>query len=193
MNILKSVGSFFIDIIETIVIALAIFVVVYLFLLQPHQVRGHSMDSSFSDGEYILTDKISYRFGKPERGDVVVFKAPKNQDYDYIKRIIGLPEERVKVSKGSVYIYNDKNPSGVKLEEPYLDKGTITVEGAWAKEDKEITVKPDQYFVLGDNRSHSSDSREWGLVPKENIIGRAWLRYWPINEMAFIPQVDFRF
>src|SRR5438105_12984577 len=97
---LRVLTAFFIDIIETVVIAVAIFITVYLFLLQPHQVRGESMQPTFQDGEYILTDKLSYRFHEPERGDVIVFKAPQNQAVDFIKRIIGLPGEKVKVAGG---------------------------------------------------------------------------------------------
>ncbi len=151
------------------------------------------MEESFQDGEYILTDKVSYRFEEPKRGDVIVFKAPKSPDFEYIKRIIGLPGEKLKIKNGSVYVINEAHPNGIKVEEPYLPKGTKTSERALMKEEEEVLVPVNQYFVFGDNRDHSSDSREWGGVPKENIIGRAWLRYWPINLLSFIPQVDYRF
>src|SRR3972149_8428900 len=98
----STIWSTVIDVVETVVVAAAIFVVVYLFLLQPHQVRGASMKPNFHDGEYILTDKISYRFGEPKRGDVIIFTSPTDQDVDFIKRIIGLPGERVKIAGGKV-------------------------------------------------------------------------------------------
>src|SRR3989344_3889765 len=103
-NLLRRLWLWFLDFIETIVIALAIFVVVYRFLFQPHQVKGNSMYNNFYDGEYLLTDKVSYNFRAPERGDVVIFKAPQNEEYDYIKRVIGLPGDTVKISRGQVYL-----------------------------------------------------------------------------------------
>ena len=98
----SSIWSVIVDIIETVVVAAAIFVVVYLFLLQPHQVKGASMETNFHDGEYILTDKISYRFGEPKRGDVIVFKSPTNQDVDFIKRIIALPGEKIEIKNRNI-------------------------------------------------------------------------------------------
>jgi signal peptidase I len=185
MRILRKIGSFFLDIVEISVIALAIFVIIYLFLFQPHQVRGNSMYPNFYDGEYLLTDKVSYRLGQPKRGDVIIFKAPKNEEYDYIKRIIGLPEERVKISEGKVWLNNNL------LKEPYLPEDYQTFAGSFVQEGESISVPPNQYFVLGDNRNHSSDSRDWGTIPKENIVGKAWLRYWPPSQMGLIPKVEY--
>jgi len=182
---IKKIGGFFLDIIETVVLALAIFVIIYLFLLQPHQVRGNSMYPNFHDNEYLLTDKLSYRLGEPGRGDVIVFKAPKNQEYDYIKRIIGLPGEEIEIRNGKLYI-NDK-----LLEESYLPAEYITSGGNFWREGLEAPVPEGQYFVMGDNRSHSSDSREWGTVPLENIIGKAWLRYWPFNKLGLVREVKY--
>ena len=184
MNLFRRVSSFFLDLIETVVMALAIFVVIYLFLFQPHQVRGNSMYSSFKDGEYILTDKISYRIGEPKRGDVVIFKAPSNEEYDYIKRIIGLPGDTIKISNNTVLINN--NP----LAESYLDD-ILTTSGSFLRQQDRVIVPENSFFVMGDNRGHSSDSREWGFVPKENIIGKAWLRYWPPPVFGIIPAVDY--
>ena len=177
---MKKIGAFFLDIIETVVLALAIFVLVYLFLVQPHQVRGSSMYPSFHDGEYLLTDKFSYRLGDPGRGDVIVFKAPKNQEYDYIKRIVGLPGDKIAIKDGHIYINDQLN------DEPYLPEDFSTSGGSYWKEGTEIVIPEGEYLVLGDNRSHSSDSREWGAVPEENIIGKAWLRYWPFNRVGLI-------
>ncbi|MBU2051746.1 MAG: signal peptidase I [Patescibacteria group bacterium] len=180
-NLLRRLWLWFLDFVETIVIALAIFVVVYRFLFQPHQVKGSSMYDNFHDGEYLLTDKVDYRFHSPERGDVVVFKAPQNEDYDYIKRIIALPGEQIKVESGRVFINNQTLD-----ESGYLDPNITTHPGAYAKEGQNLTIPSDQYFVMGDNRSNSSDSREWGPVPTFNIVGRAWVRYWPINELGVV-------
>jgi len=185
MQFLAGVGAFILDIIETIVVALAIFVVCYLFLFQPHQVKGSSMYPNFHDGEYILTDKVSYRFGLPKRGDVVVFKAPKNEEVDYIKRIIGLPGDTVRVQDGKVYI-NDK-----LTIESYLPSDFPTFPGTFSAEGANETVPDGSYFVLGDNRNHSSDSREWGFVTKAEIVGKAFFRYWPIGEIGTISTVKY--
>lgn len=180
LGILKKIGSFFLDIIQTIVVALAIFVIVYLFFFQPHQVKGNSMMPNFSNGEYLLTDKITYRFQEPKKGDVIIFTAPKNQEYEYIKRIIGLPAETIRIEGGEIFI------NGEKLKEEYLSQKTKTHSGHFLKEGQLFTIPEGQYFVIGDNRDHSSDSREWGTVPKENIIGRAWLRYWPFDKFGLV-------
>lgn len=185
MEFLKKFFSFIFEIIETIVLALAIFVVIYLFLFQPHQVKGASMEANFYDGEYILTDKITYRLRPPQRGEVVIFKAPKNPDLDYIKRIIGLPGETIKIENGKIVINSQE------LAEPYISKGMVTTGGFYLSEGKQIIIPEDSYFVLGDNRSHSSDSREWGPVYKDNIIGKAFLRYWPPSRIGILPQVKY--
>jgi signal peptidase I len=184
-TIFKKIGSFFMDLVEAGVMALAIFVLVYLFLFQPHQVLGNSMLPNFHDHENLLTNKISYRFSAPKRGDVVIFKAPANPNYEYIKRIVGLPGEIVKIENGGVSI-ND-----IPLEESYLPPEDITYGGRLVKEHQEIIVADNSYFVMGDNRSHSSDSREWGLVPKENIIGKAMLRYWPPEKFGVIHAAEY--
>lgn len=185
MSIFRKIGAIFLDFVEIVVIALAMFVIMYLFLFQPHQVKGNSMYPNFHDAEYLLTDKISYRLNQPKRGEVIIFKAPKNEDYDYIKRIIGLSGETVKISKGKVWI------NGNLLKESYLPEDYQTFGGNFWQEGQSIPVPTNQYFVMGDNRSHSSDSRDWGPVPKENIIGKAWFRYWPLNQMGLIPTAQY--
>jgi signal peptidase I len=169
----RKIGAFILDFVETVIMALAVFVIIYLFLFQPHQVRGNSMLPSFEDKEYILTDKISYRLHSPARGDVIIFRAPQNEDYDYIKRIIGIPGDTIRIENGRVYVNEEQ------IEEPYLPEDEVTIKGRFVESKQSMTVPEDQYFVLGDNRNHSSDSREWGFVPKENIIGKTWFRYWP--------------
>ena len=185
MEIFRKIGAFFLDFVEIVVIALAMFVIMYIFLFQPHQVKGSSMYPNFYDSEYLLTDKISYRFNQPKRGEVIVFKAPKNEDYDYIKRIIGLPGETIMISNGKTYV------NGKLLKEIYLPPSMGTTGGDLWQEGKSIIVPADNYFVMGDNRNHSSDSRDWGPVPKENIIGKAWFRYWPPKQMGLIPQAKY--
>lgn len=185
-NFFQRVASFVGDLIETFVMAGAIFVVVYFFLVQPHQVTGSSMLPNFSDGEYILTDKVSYHFRLPKRGDVIVFKAPKNQEKDFIKRIIALPGEKIKLEKGEIFINQEK------LEENYLPSTIITLPKSLVGEGQETVIPLDEYFVFGDNRQHSSDSRDWGTVPQGLIIGRAWLRYWPLNKISLIHQASYR-
>jgi signal peptidase I len=185
MSIFKRVGGFFLDIVETFVIALAIFVLMYLFLFQPHQVKGNSMYPNFHDQEYILTDKITYRLGQPDRGDVVIFKAPKNEEYDYIKRIIGLPGEKVRVEDCHIYI-NDE-----LLQEVYIDTQVCTNAGRFWQTGQSITLAENEYFVMGDNRPYSSDSRDWGTVPRPNIIGKAFYRYWPFSQIGLIRSADY--
>lgn len=185
MRIFRKVSSLILDAIEVTVIALAMFVVMYLFLFQPHQVRGNSMYPNLHDNDYLLTDKITYQLREPKRGDTIIFRAPKNEEYDYIKRIVGLPGDTVRVNDGKIYV-NDE-----LLTEDYLSSDSFTYGGRFWKENQSIPVPEDQYFVLGDNRSHSSDSREWGPVPRKNIIGKAWLRYWPPEQVNILPQVDY--
>src|SRR3989344_3119772 len=169
--------GYFVDIIETIVVAAAIFVIVYLFLLQPHQVRGASMEPNLSNGQYILTDKLSYRFEKPRRGDIVVFKAPVDPNFDYIKRIIGLPGESIQIKGGKIVIKNTTHPKGFVLEEPYKINGSDQP-GTLLEDNKEFKISEDNYFVLGDNRNQSFDSREWGELSRK-------LRNRPISQPGF--------
>lgn len=186
LRVLKAIVAFFLDFIETAVVALAIFVVIYLFLFQPHQVKGNSMYPLYHNSEYLLTNKLSYRLGSPQRGDVVIFKAPKNEDYDYIKRIIGLPEEKIKILNGSILINNQP-----LNEKDYLPQDIKTSAGLFLSEGKELTMPEEEYFVLGDNRNASSDSRDWGTVPLKNIIGKAWFRYWPPSKIGILPKASY--
>ncbi len=173
MWLLKMFWSFVLDFIETIVVSLAIFVLVYLFLFQPHQVDGQSMVPTFQNGEYILTDKVSYRLHAPSRGDVIVFHSPQDEKVDFIKRIIGVPGDSVMVKGGYTYL------NGNKLDEQYInDPGAVT-QGKFLREGVAVEVPTGEYIVMGDNRLHSSDSREWGLVTAQEIVGRAFFRYWP--------------
>lgn len=187
LKLIKLGINFFFDFLETIVVALSIFVVIYLFIVQPHEVKGSSMEPNFHNNEYILTDKISYRFDEPKRGDVIIFKAPVNPDVDYIKRIIALPSEKVKVHNGEVYVNNER------LNELYLENPTPLFPNSMLKDNAEIMVPDGFYFVMGDNRPHSSDSREFGPIDKKLIIGKAVFRYWPVTNLGLILPVSYRF
>lgn len=134
---------------------------------------------NFENNEYLLTDKISYRFISPGRGDVVVFAAPPSPGEDYIKRIVGLPKEEILLQNGKIYI------NGQVLAEEYLP-APQTEAGVFLQEGKSITLKSDEYLVLGDNRNNSSDSRRWGPIKRGKIVGRAWLVYWPPKKIGFV-------
>ena len=184
-DVLKKIGAFFFDITETIVTSLAIFLMIYLLIARPHQVKGLSMYPNFHDGDYILTDMISYRFHEPQRGDVIIFQAPPSPTDEFIKRIIGLPGDTIELKDGHVYLNGTLEPDA------FLPNGVKTNGEQFLSEGKTITVPPDNYFVLGDNRPASSDSREWGFVPRKNIVGKAFWRYWPPSKMGPIPQIHF--
>ena len=170
---LKRIGAFLLDILQVIVFAIAIFLFVYLLILQPHKIKGDSMQPNFPDGEYLLTDKISYRFRDPKRGDIVVFEPPNSEGEEFIKRIIAVPGETVSIINGTMYI------DGNKLVEDYIASSIITNSGAYLSEGVKIIVPEGAYFVLGDNRPHSSDSRIWGFITEDKINGKAWVIYWP--------------
>lgn len=183
---LRSLGAFILDILQIVVFAVAIFLFVYLLILQPHKIHGKSMFPNFDDGEFLLTDKISYRFNKPARGDVIVFKSPDGKD-EYIKRIIGIPSETIKVQDGKVYI------NGKEIVESYLSEDQYTNAGRFAENGKEFKIPEDSYFVMGDNRDHSLDSRAFGFIEREKIVGKAWFVYWPPNKSGLISVYEYSF
>lgn len=170
---------FFWELLKVFLISMAIIIPIRYFLVQPFFVRGASMEPSFQDGEYLVIDQLSYRLREPERGEVVVFRFPLRPSQFFIKRIVGLPGETVIVRDGQVVIQNQEHPSGVILDESlYLDEvmrtgGNVTVQ-----------LKAREYFVLGDNRAASSDSRSWGMLPEEDLVGRAWIRAFPFDAIA---------
>lgn len=182
---LKKLGGFFLDILEVVVFAIAIFLFVYLLLLQPHKIKGQSMEPNFSDGEYLLTEKVSYRFNEPERGDVVVFKAPGTGGEEFIKRIIGLPGEEISLIDRKIHI------NARALDEEYLGVGEITNPGTFLDNGEIIRIPAEHYFVMGDNRSASSDSRTWGFITTEEITGRAWVTYWPLDKFGVIENISY--
>ena len=176
---MKSILSFFWEVVKITVITLAIIIPVRYFLIQPFFVKGASMEPSFQDGQYLVIDEMSYRWRVPERGEVIVFRYPPDPSQFYIKRIIGLPGDTVEISGGRVKILNAQHSLGFVLDEPYLAPGEATYGDINQK------IGPDEYFVLGDNREASFDSRRWGLVPSANITGRVWLRAWPPQTAQF--------
>jgi len=184
---IKRLGAFFLDVIEVIVFAVGIFFFIYLLVMRPHKISGQSMMPNFQDGEYILTEKITYYRRNPERGDVVVFTPPVSNVDEFIKRVIGLPGERVMLKDGHVYI-NDK-----LLTESYIAGDVITAGGPFLSENKEYLVPDGQYFVLGDNRQNSSDSRFWGPITKKMMSGLAWVVYWPVSIVGVIPTPSYNF
>lgn len=179
-TIKRAINALF-DFLQGIVVILALMVMIYLFIMSPQEINGASMEPNFHNGQYILTNKVEYKLHEPQRGDVVIFKSPKNKDVDYIKRIIGKPGDRVML-KGGMFYVND-----IKVEEPYLAPGTYISAGSFLREGEEIVVPKGEYFVAGDNRGHSSDSREFGPIPLGDFIGRAFLRYFPVSEAGIIP------
>jgi len=190
-KLFKQLGEFFLDIIETLVIALSIFLVVYLFFMQPHQVNGQSMVPTFQNGEYLLTDKISYRLGEPERGDVIVFHAPENANCpkgtgcDFIKRIVAMPGENVTLKDGDIYINEEK------INESYISEEIDTLPGQYLKRVGSVSLGAEEFFAVGDNRPYSSDSREWGPISKSDIVGKAFFRYWPVSAIGFLSETSY--
>lgn len=180
MGIVKKIIDFVMDILETIVFVGSLFIVIYLFVAAPNQVKGASMDPTFHTGEYILTSKIAYKFGAPKRGDVVVFASLANPDIDFIKRIIGLPGDQILIKDSEVYV------NGEQLSEPYISSKTTIFEGGFSQDGVEVTVPDNELFVMGDNRPRSSDSREFGFIPIQNIIGKVFYRYFPPNRAGVI-------
>ncbi len=178
----RTLGEFILEIVKVVIISLAIIIPVRYFLIQPFYVKGASMEPSFYDHEYLIINEIAYRFYEPQRGDVIVFRYPKDPSEYFIKRIIGLPGEKVKLKDGKITIYNDQHPNGMTLnEDTYLFEDTDT-ESMGGK--TEFILDKDEYFVLGDNRRASLDSRRFDAVPRRLIIGKAWVRGWPFDKIT---------
>ncbi|MCS6956604.1 MAG: signal peptidase I [Patescibacteria group bacterium] len=176
----KAIIDFVMDILETIVFVGSIFIVVYLFILTPNQVKGDSMEPNFHTGDYILTSRITYKFRRIERGDVVVLKSPKNPDIEYIKRVIGLPGETLVIKDGIVSI------DGKVIQENYISDTTNLWEGECIKNGEPYKIPEDEVFVMGDNRPRSSDSRKFCSVPINSLVGQVFYRYFPPGQIGWI-------
>ncbi len=185
MDAVKRAVAAFFDFLQGIVVVLAILVMIYLFVMSPQEINGASMEPNFHNGEYILTNKMLYKFREPVRGDVVIFKSPRNKEIDYIKRIIGLPGDTVLLQNNTFFV------NGQKVEEPYLEPGVTNFGGSFLSEGQTVTVPEGTYFVVGDNRPHSSDSREFGPIALEDFIGVAIFRYFPFSRMGSLPHPTY--
>lgn len=170
------------EIIRFSLIALLIVFPIRMFIAQPFIVSGASMEETFQNGEYLIVDQITYRFEEPSRGDVIIFRYPRDPSKFFIKRVIGLPGEKITIEGNVVTITNGSHPEGAVLNEPYI---ASMQPNTFLEEE----LGEGEYFVMGDNRDQSSDSRMWGVLQQQNIIGRALLRLFPINEAGVMPGV----
>ncbi len=164
------------------VVALGLALIIRFFVAAPYVVSGASMEPNFQDWNYLIVDRVSYDIGSPQRGDIIVFDLPQDTSRALIKRVIGLPGDTVVMSGQSVTIINAMHPQGFTLAEPYLDPANLG-----GTNELRVTLAPDQYFVLGDNRRVSADSRLWGTLPRKDIVGRVLFRLYPLNEFGVLP------
>lgn len=173
----SAVLAFIFELIQVAAVSLAIIIPVRYFLIQPFYVKGASMEPSFYDHEYLIIDEVSYRFNEPKRGDIVVFRYSADPKQFFIKRIIGLPGETVEAGESGVKVFNDQFPNGMMIDESsYLSEGTVP-----SSIYKLVSLKAGEYFVLGDNRGSSLDSRFFGAIKRSDIVGKVWLRGWPFD------------
>jgi len=177
----KKKPNFLSDIITFSIIAILIVAPIRLFIAQPFIVSGASMEPTFKTGEYLIIDQLSYSFDAPKRGEVIIFRYPNEPSKFFIKRVIGLPNETVELHGKEIVIKNSEHPSGIILDEPYLEEGNRNVTNMTT------TLRDNEYFVLGDNRRASSDSRIWGPLAEDFIVGRAFVRLFPITESSLLP------
>jgi signal peptidase I len=173
----QGVKSLLRETIETVVLTLLIFFLIRTFI-QNFRIEGASMEPNMHDGQYLIISKVTYWFHSPQRGDVVVFDFPRDPNRQFIKRIIGLPGDNLEIKQGRVFINSQL------LEEPYSPNASTY---SWGP----VTIGPDEYFVLGDNRPYSSDSHSGWMLPRDNIIGKAWISYWPPQYWMVIPHYSF--
>ncbi len=171
--------SFFRELLEIALIVIIVLLPIRYFIAQPFIVVGTSMYPTFSNGDYLIIDELSYRFEKPQRGDIIVFRPPVDLKEHYIKRIVGLPGETVSVNGNTVTIKNAEHPNGFTLDEKYVSSERDGV--------NQVTLGPDEYYVMGDNRSVSSDSRVWGPLKASEISGRVLVRLFPFQSIGVLP------
>ena len=182
---LKRFTEYTLEIIKVILISLAIIVPVRYFLIQPFYVKGASMEPNFFDHEYLIINEIGYRFNSPERGDIVVFKYPRDPSQYFIKRIIGLPNETLEIKDGKITVFNGDNRDGLLLKENYLEEDVKTFG------DRTISLGVEEYFIMGDNRLASFDSRSFGPIKRESIVGKVWFRGWPFNKLKIFETPEY--
>lgn len=178
------------DLLYNIAIIVVIVAVIRYTLISPFQVNGTSMVPNLQNAEFLMVDKLSYYLHEPRRGDTVVLVPPQDTEVFYVKRIIGLPGEKIEFLDGQVIIYNDEHPAGQKLTESYLSTDNQKTYLP-THENKIITLPEDNYFVMGDNRKASNDSRAWGILHRRNIEGRAWFVFLPLNGMRLLPSATY--
>ncbi|OHA47183.1 MAG: signal peptidase I [Candidatus Taylorbacteria bacterium RIFOXYD2_FULL_36_9] len=180
--------SFLGEILQIVVISLIIVIPFRLYIAQPFLVSGTSMDNTFADGQYLIVDELTYQFRNPERGEVIIFHYPLDKKKFFIKRIVGLPGETIQIRSEKVTICQktdcQNDPTNITLTEPYVKTDGLKL----PRPDSLITLKDNEYFVLGDNRAVSSDSRVWGPVKKEFITGRPFLRLFPLTKISLLPK-----
>ncbi|EKD99873.1 MAG: signal peptidase I [uncultured bacterium] len=176
--------NFIIELIETFVSSLVVILVLYMWVALPEQVWGASMEPNFYTGERVLVEKVTKHFSDYERGDVVVLHPPENDSIDYIKRVVGLPGEMVKIWDCKIYVLQGENK--FELTEPYISDDMCTSGGPKVSEGRYLQIGENEYFVLGDNRPNSADSRYFGTITKERIVGKAIFRFWPLNKVGFL-------
>lgn len=179
----KEENSSFWELVKYALIALLIVVPFRVFIAQPYIVSGSSMDPTFKDGDYLIVDQLSKRFEVPERESVLIIRYPKDPSKFFIKRLIAFPGERVEIKKGVVTVFNDLNPDGLVLDNSYVEHKKA--------DDFSIILGDDEYFVMGDNRASSSDSRVWGSLPKRDIVGQPIIRLLPVGHIEVWPG-DFK-
>ncbi len=179
-----AVASFFVEVIQIVLLSSAIIIPIRYFLIQPFYVKGASMEPNFYDHEYLIIDELSFRFREPIRGEIVVFRYPRDPSQFFIKRVIGLPGETVEVTGGNIIIYNIEHPNGLILEEDYL--GDEQTNGK-----ERVILGENEYFVFGDNRDASLDSRSFGPVTRKDLIGRVWVRGLPFSRMGTFEVPDY--
>ena len=173
----SGVSSFLREVAEVVVLAVILYIGIS-FAVQAVHVEGLSMFATLDDNDYLIANKIDYRLHAPQRGDIVILRPPTNNSTDFIKRIIALPGERLLIRDGTIYI------NGHKLDEPYLPE-EWTIDSTW-NNGTEAVIPPNDYFVMGDNRNRSQDSRFFGPISRDRIDGKAWFRIWPLDRFGNI-------
>lgn len=183
---LKTFFLFLFDLAKIVLISLVIIIPIRTFVVQPFFVRGQSMEPTFSNGDYLIVDELSYYLRQPKRGEIVIFKSPGDKSQFYIKRLIGLPGERVEIDQGKVSIYNKNNPDGLSLSENrYLNEETSG--------GIDVKLGKNEYYLLGDNRDRSFDSRRFGPIKEKKLVGRVVFRAWPLNRARAVTHPQYSY